>query len=175
MRPGVQQPEQLRSLPSAFTIEASARPRADMHPPCRALTLICALLVGGMVQPVRADEPWTSPPKPMRTALWLSTSATLLSASLAGVYALRVSAIYDRSLSLPTVSPELTGLHRDAVHAEHTADAFFIATALLATTTLVLLIAELRGGGQSETPARPPISLAASSHGATLVFTDRWQ
>jgi hypothetical protein len=148
-----------------------------------ALVLVLCLGLGGAVLPrgVRAEDdarsastadPDLHAASAARTLLWLSASATLLSASLAGLYALRVSAIYDRSMILAPVSPELSELHGKTLRAERTADALFITTAVLASTTLVALL--LQPSNDRARSASPRLLLTANTHGAGVVYKDHW-
>lgn len=131
---------------------------------------------------VRADEPAVVQPDLFRNVFWLSASATLLSASLAGMYALRVSALYDRSRSLPNVSPELVSLRNDAEHAEHAADALFIATAVLAGSSIALFVLAWNSPSHPPNPAASAtlptealtLSASALPGGAALVWRGRW-
>lgn len=75
-----------------------------------------------------------------RSALWVSASATFLSAALGGYYALDVENIYDRSRALPSVSPEQGTLRREARNTAYVADGFFLATVVFAAASVVLLV-----------------------------------
>lgn len=102
----------------------------------------------------------------LRTYLWLSASATLLSASLASVYGLKISAIYDQAQTVPGVSPERVILRQHARNAEVTADVFFTATGALAITTGVLLWLVLHEDA-------PPPAARADSSGVTPLLSPR--
>jgi hypothetical protein len=133
----------------------------------RTLALACSAAISLLAaRPARADDAQPA----ARTWLWLSSSATLVCASLAGVYALQVEADYDRAQIIPGVSPERLALRHHAHTAELTADAFFIATSVFGISSLVLLIT------QPSAPAREPATswlLAPSPHGASLVVRGR--
>jgi predicted secreted protein len=111
------------------------------------------------------------PPAPARpslslTALWLTTSATLLSASLGGYYALQVLDNYERSRALPRVSAELTSLRNETRDLERVADTLFVATAALGLTSLVLLLVNVQDG-DSHTPK--PKTQVLRSHAAPML------
>jgi hypothetical protein len=72
------------------------------------------------------------------TLFWFAASATIISASLGGFYALRVRDLYDRAESLARVSPERLELRDDMKRAEVTADALFASALVLAAGTTVL-------------------------------------
>jgi len=72
------------------------------------------------------------------TLFWFAASATIISASLGGFYALRVRDLYDRAESLAGVSPERLELRDDMKSAEVTADVLFASALVLAAGTTVL-------------------------------------
>lgn len=141
---------QLRSRELPFTIPE------DMLRWSSLLLLVVALL-----------RPATAQAQDARTWLWISSSATLLCASLAGVHALKVEAVYDRSRIIPGVSPERLALRRDAGTAELTADVFFIATGVFGISSLVLWWTL-----PNEQPSTS-VSLAPTPHGASLIVRGR--
>jgi hypothetical protein len=132
----------------------------------RILKGLClvSLLATASAHTARADDGATDLRDSARTYLWLSTSATLLSASLASVYALKIGAIYDEAQSVPGVSPERVILRHNARHAEVTADVFFATTGVLAIGTGFLLWLVLH--------EHAPRSAAATS-GVTPVLSPR--
>lgn len=105
----------------------------------RLCLVACALSCLVSSHRARAQDTPSDMRDSLRTYLWLSASATLLSASLASVYGLKISAIYDQAQTVPGVSPERVILRHNARHAEVTADVFFAATGALAITTGILL------------------------------------
>ena len=72
------------------------------------------------------------------TWFWFSASATIITASLAGFYALRVRDLYDQARDTPDVSPLRLSLHERMRTAELTADLLFAGTLVLAVGTTVL-------------------------------------
>jgi hypothetical protein len=103
----------------------------------------CMLLVAALaVHPVSAqDDVAHNPPSDSggRELVWLAASATLLSASVGGLFALRVNSLYHQAEALPGVSPERLTLKRETARAELTADCLFAGAAGLLATTLVLI------------------------------------
>lgn len=85
-----------------------------------------------------ADAPSRAPVA--RYELWLAVSATLLSAGLAGTYALKVAALHDRADTLPINSPERPALERDAADARRYAYGLGAVASLLTLTSALLLI-----------------------------------
>jgi hypothetical protein len=101
--------------------------------------LICCLLA----QPAAAEdsdaasgERGLSP-----NYVWLSASAALMTASLGGLFALRVTSTYDQAQALPAVSPEQLHLKRDTERAEFAADCLFASAAALGITSVLLALA----------------------------------
>jgi hypothetical protein len=75
-----------------------------------------------------------------RELFWLSGSATLLSASLAGLFGLRAFASYDRARALLKVDPARFGL-RDAIERdERISDYLFAGAGLLAAASVLLAL-----------------------------------
>lgn len=72
------------------------------------------------------------------TWFWFGASATIITASLGGFYALRVRDLYDESHATPGVSPKQLELRDQMIAAEHTADLLFLGALALATGTIVL-------------------------------------
>lgn len=105
----------------------------------RLFLVACVLSCLATSRSARAQDAPSDMRDSLRTYLWLSVSATLLSASLASVYGLKIGAIYDQAQAVPGVSPERVILRHNARHAEVTADVFFTATGALAITSGVLL------------------------------------
>lgn len=105
----------------------------------RLCLVACVVACLGPVPRAHAQDNPSDMRDSLRSYLWLSASATLLSASLASVYALKIGAIYDEAQLVPGVSPERVILRQRARHAEVTADVFFAASGALAITTGVLL------------------------------------
>ena len=125
----------------------------------RMLQRLC-LVAGVLVclsgsRSARAQETPSDMRDSLRTYLWLSASATLVSASLASVYGLKIGAIYDQAQLVPGVSPERVILRHNARDAEVTADVFFATTGALAITTGVLLWLVLH-----EEAPRPPAAIS---------------
>jgi hypothetical protein len=128
---------------------------------CLVACVSCCLLSVTLPSRVHANDGPTDLRDSARTYLWLSASGTLLSASLASVYALKIGAIYDESQDVPGVSPERVILRHNARHAEVTADVFFASTGALAITTAILLWLVLH--------EQPPRQAAAVSGVAPLL------
>jgi hypothetical protein len=82
-------------------------------------------------QPERATE--LSP-----TWFWFGASATIITVSLGGFYALRVRDLYDQAAATPRVSPEQLVLRDQMIAAERTADLLFLGALALAAGTTVL-------------------------------------
>lgn len=109
--------------------------------------LIASLL---LVSRVRADEAEvaTSPGLFARHELWLSLSATLLTAGITGSYALKVAALSDRMDRLVLASTERPQLAQDVVNARRLAWGFGTAASLFAVTTVMVLV--FQPGRQTE-------------------------
>jgi hypothetical protein len=101
--------------------------------------LICCLLA----QPAAAEESDAASSERGLSPnyVWLSASAALVTASVGGLFALRVSSIYEQARALPGVSPERLPLKRDAERAEFTADCLFASAAALGITSVLLALA----------------------------------
>ena len=84
--------------------------------------------------------------------MWFTASATLLSASIGGLFALRVHTLYDQAIALPGVSPERLVIRQQTEHAEFAADCLFATAAVFAATTVFLAFMTDWGGR----PARQP-------------------
>jgi hypothetical protein len=143
----------------------------------------CALwLACSVAQPAAAEPAPTQPAElnpasapASQTALprdyvWATASATLLTASLGGLFALRVHTLYDEAMTLPAVSPERLVLKDEIQQAEVTADCLFAAAAVLATTTVILAL--FTDWGPARQPERAGLRLVplASRAGARLVL-----
>jgi hypothetical protein len=90
------------------------------------------------------------------TLFWFAASATIISASLGGFYALRVRDLYDRAEALAGVSPERLELRDDMKRAELTADVLFASALVLAAGTTVLAFhVDWRATDRSASRARP--------------------
>ncbi len=77
------------------------------------------------------------------TLFWVGASATLVSASVGGFFALQVKSQYDDAKSTPAVSPKRMQQKRDIQSAELTADVFFLSAGVLAIgTTIIAFITE---------------------------------
>jgi hypothetical protein len=102
------------------------------------LAVSCLIMQPAAAQdrPAKASSAGLSP-----SYVWFSASVTLLTASLGGVFALRVAAIYEQSQALPAVSPTLPTLRRDAERAEVMADGLFAGAALLGVASVLLAFA----------------------------------
>ncbi|HEY2734032.1 MAG TPA: hypothetical protein VGI70_08605 [Polyangiales bacterium] len=122
-------------------------------------------------QPVAADE--ARPPQSglPREYLWFSASAALFSASLGGLFALRVHTLYDEALALPDVSPRRLVLKDRTEHAEVTADCLFGGALLMAATSIVFaLFTDWNGPSlhSEHEQARLQFTPIAQTHGAGL-------
>jgi len=127
------------------------------------LALLCSVSLDCLLPPLAAAQEKSGPSESglSPTYLWLSASGALLAASLGGVYAFRVGAIYDQARALPPVSPMLQSLHRDAEHAELTADSLFAGALVLGVTSVLLaFVTQWRRDP-------PPTSIEWSSRGQT--------
>jgi hypothetical protein len=148
------------------------------------LASVCALWLACWLTQPAAAEPAPAPPaaqqpagpQPSQTGLppdyvWAGASATLLTASLGGLFALRVHTLYDEALRLPGVSPERLVLKEQMQQAELTADCLFAAAVLLATTTVILALFT-EWGHPARQPERAALRLlpVASHSGARLVL-----
>lgn len=105
------------------------------------LGLLLGLLLDSWASPAahaQASEP--SARQAARHELWLSLSASLITASVAGGFALKVAALHDRAAGLPSNSPELPAVKQQATDAERYAYGFGVGAALLTLTSLVLLL-----------------------------------
>jgi hypothetical protein len=122
------------------------------------------------------DSPAPTQPSSRLTLVWLSASATFVCASLGGYYALRVLDNYDRSRVLPAVSPELASLRRETRDLEYVADGFFVATAALGVTSLVLLVLNVQNGApQPKTQGLRSHVVPSFTHaGAGVVWQGSW-
>jgi hypothetical protein len=102
-------------------------------------SLICCLLA----QPAAAEESDAASGERGLSPnyVWLSASAALMTASLGGLFALRVTSTYDQAQALPAVSPEQLRLKRDAERAEFAADCLFASAAALGITSVLLALA----------------------------------
>jgi hypothetical protein len=74
-----------------------------------------------------------------RRELWLSLSATLLTAGITGSYALKVAALRDRMDLLVAGANERPQLAQDAVNARRLAWGFGTAASLFAITTVMVI------------------------------------
>jgi hypothetical protein len=103
----------------------------------------CTLLAAALCAPsARAQEQPKERPARIDSArelVWLSASATLLSASLGNMFALRVGSLYERAQLVPGVSPDRLTLKRQTEHAELTADCLFVGALGLLVSTVVLI------------------------------------
>jgi hypothetical protein len=110
------------------------------------LTLLASDLARVQAQPTGAATPVTSASSGARedgvglspTPFWFAASATIISASLGGFYALRVRDLYDQAKSLARVSPERLELRDQMQSAELTADVLFASSLVLAIGTTLL-------------------------------------
>jgi hypothetical protein len=116
--------------------------------------LVASLLVTGTAQ---ADEPARSPTLLARHELWLSLSATLLTAGITGSYALKVAALNDRTAALMPKSTEGPQLAQQVVNARRVAWGFGSAAALFAITSLLVIVFQ---PGVSQAEPRPVEELA---------------
>jgi hypothetical protein len=109
----------------------------------RGKQLAAALALGCMtLQPVAAQDALAKPRSSglSPSYVWFSASAALIAASLGGVFALRVGAIYEQAQALPPVSPTLRSLRRDAERAELSADGLFAGAAVLGVASVLLAL-----------------------------------
>lgn len=93
------------------------------------------------------------------TWFWFGASATIITASLGGFYALRVRDLHDQAAATPRVSPMQLELHDEMKAAERTADLLFLgAIALAAGTTLLAFHVDWsrpeRAGGSARSSQR---------------------
>lgn len=91
---------------------------------------------------VHAEEPAAASRQSLlsRHELWLSLSATLLTAGITGSYALKVAALNDRIAALPADSLEPPQLAQDALRARRLVWGFGTAASLFAITTLLVVV-----------------------------------
>lgn len=74
---------------------------------------------------------------------WIGASATVITAGIGGVFALKDSSLYSDSKNLSPYLPKQNQIHRDMQSAELTADVFFASAAVLAIgTTIVAFMTE---------------------------------
>jgi hypothetical protein len=104
--------------------------------------------------------------------VWFTASATLLSASIGGLFALRVHTLYDQATALPGVSPERLVIRQQTEHAEFAADCLFATAAVFAATTVFLAFMTDWGGHPARQPehARLQVIPVPSHSGAGLVL-----
>jgi hypothetical protein len=77
------------------------------------------------------------------TLFWIGASATVVSAGVGGLFALRVGSLHDQAEGTPAVSPKRKQIKSDMESAELTADVFFATAAVLAIgTTIVAFMTE---------------------------------
>jgi hypothetical protein len=94
---------------------------------------------GTATQPLAARKP-AAQSGLSRNYVWFTASASLLSVSLAGLFALRVHSLYDQAIALPGVSPERLVLRRQTERAEVTADCLFASAAAFALSSVILVL-----------------------------------
>jgi hypothetical protein len=104
--------------------------------------------------------------------LWFTASASLLSAGIGGLFALRVHTLYDQAVALPGVSPERLALRQQTEHAEFAADCLFATAAVFAATTVFLAFMTDWGGRPARQPehARLRVVPVPAQNGARLVL-----
>lgn len=122
---------------------------------------VASLLSASVASAQAADAPVSLSVQPQGlspTYFWVAASATIITASLGGFYALHVRDLYDQAQLQPGVSPLRTSLKRDMQTAEVTADLLLIGSLALAAGT-TLLAFHIDWSGASRTPiatAAPP-------------------
>lgn len=117
----------LASLMAAYLCAGSpARVAAQAQPEAPAAAPLAAL-------PGETSATGLSP-----TWFWFGASATIITASLGGFYALRVRDLYDQAAATPGVSPKQLELRDHMLTAERTADLLFLGALALAAGTTVL-------------------------------------
>jgi hypothetical protein len=139
------------------------------------------VLVSASSQPLAAQE--TKQPAQAGgvspSYVWLAGSAALLSASLGGVSALRVNALFEQSRTLPSVSPTQLTLKRQAQDAAVSADALFgTALAFGVITVWLALIADWHTGVPADRESAHTRALQlvplASQRGAGVLLSGAW-
>jgi hypothetical protein len=146
--------------------------RCRVAPRGRAL----AAALGGMLLSIsiaRAQQPVEAPSPQFgsRDLVWLAGTASLLSASLGVLFALRVRSLYDRAEMLPGVSPERLVLKTQMQHAEHSADALFGGGLVLAAVSVILILTS--HDGEPAAPAalaRLHLTPTLEAHGGGLTW-----
>jgi hypothetical protein len=133
---------------------------------------LCSLLLSASI--ANAQERLADAPAPKfgsRDLIWLSGTASLLSASLGVLFALRVRSLYDRAEALPGVSPDRLVLKTQMQHAELTADCLFGGGLVLAAISVVLILTV--HDGEPATPAglaRLTLMPILAAHGGGLAW-----
>jgi hypothetical protein len=100
-----------------------------------------------------------------RHELWLSLSATLLTAAITGTYGLKVAALNDRIDSLASGSSERPQLAQDAVQARRLAWGFGSAASLFAITSVLVILFQ---PGHSDDEPKPAPQLLPAFGAGTL-------
>lgn len=97
------------------------------------------------------------------TLFWIGASATVVTASLGGFFALQVSSLYDKAKDTPAVSPKRNQQKKDIESAELTADIFFLSAGVLAIgTTIIAFMTDW------DDEARKPSDAATAKQAAKL-------
>ena len=137
----------------------------------------CALLLWSLAAPASAQDSANSqsPTRLSKTYVWFSASATLLTASLGGIAALHVDALYGQSRELASVSPTQSSLKRQAERAEIVADALFCTAFAFGISTLWLAFMADWNAPPSDPNEHAQhglqLSPTAGPHGASLLLT----
>jgi hypothetical protein len=148
--------------------EQTRRARSKLAGMC-AVWLACVT-----AQPAAAEDASAARPSAGLAPdyVWFTASATLLSASLGGLFALRVHTLYDQANALPGVSPERLVIRQQTEHAEFAADCLFATAAVFAATTVFLAFMTDWGGHAARQPEHAHLQLipVPAQHGAGLVL-----
>jgi hypothetical protein len=92
------------------------------------------------------------------TWFWAAASATIITASLGGFYALHVRDLYDQAQLQPLVSPERTRLRNEMETAELTADLLLLGSlAMTVGTVFLALHTDWSGRELTQAAAPPPV------------------
>ncbi|HKU41154.1 MAG TPA: hypothetical protein VJR89_23490 [Polyangiales bacterium] len=132
----------------------------------RGFAMLCAawLAWASTARAQEAESPGASP-----SLFWLSASATIVSASLGGFYALNVRNLYDEAMLTPTVSPRRAELHDEMRRAELTADLLLLGSLALAVGTTVLAFhVDWSGRDRAQ-----PSAFALNAAGASFALDSR--
>jgi hypothetical protein len=108
--------------------------------------------------------------------VWLAASATLITAGVGGLFALKVVSLHDQAEALPAVSPDRLVLRHQIEQAELHADICFLSALTLATLSGFLLFATdwSQTPAHAEHAARMHIIPVATARGAALVWSGVW-